>query len=106
MRLSIDELSFPNADDETPAAIGVKIQLEGDDAELIRRQYNGETTMEESPAIDKLVTSKVREAMAKHKIFVSDEESQVFDACEGCFSVTATGESGEGVGFIVVCAEE
>lgn len=106
MRLLIDEISFPNADDENHEAIGTKIELEGEGEELIRRQYYGESSMEESHAIDKLVTGKVREAMAKYKITVCGEDNQVFDACEGCFSVTAKGESGEGVGFVVVISEE
>lgn len=106
MYLLIDELSFPNAEDEKQEAIGIHIPLDGEQVEFVRRQCNGESSMEESLIINKIVTTKVRDVMAKYKITISDDENQVFDACEGCFSVTATGESGEGVGFIVVSAEE
>lgn len=104
MKLVINDLSFRDATDEVEAVAELAVELDSSDAKLINRQIDGDASMEEVERIDQIILSKMRDSLKPHEIIIA-ADTQIFDSCEGCWSIPATGPSGYD-GFVVVITAE
>jgi len=97
--LEINSLSFSNGDDEIEKLIGTKMNVDEDQKELLDRQSECELKSNELSIVDNIVIAKVKTILEPHNYEVSTD--RIFDACEGAWSIYATGPNGS-VGFIGV----
>ncbi|MEZ9698999.1 hypothetical protein AB4455_07205 [Vibrio sp. 10N.261.46.E12] len=104
MKLVINELSFRDATDEVEGVAELAVELDSSDAKLIDRQIDGDASMDEVERIDQLILSMMRDSLKPHDIIIADD-TRIFDSCEGCWSIPATGSSGYD-GFVVVIATD